>query len=417
MSHPPEQTPTPPAATRQAPLAPVLAWSTALHVVSMLQVFIVPAMAPAMALGLGVSESLVGAQVMLVYTTATAASLYAGSLVVRLGAVRATQLSIATGAVGLALSAIPSVPVVALASVVLGVGYGLINPSTGLLLEAAVTPSRRTFAFSLKQSALPAGGMIAGAMVPGLAVALGWQGPLLLAAAASIVCAALLEIPHRRLWPTAPARLAEPARTSTDVGIVWGSPALRSVCLAVMAISGAQLILTTYLVTLLVQHVGIGLVEAGVALSCLNVGGIVGRVGWGAATPWLRSGTVVLAVMYGIALVLLIAFALATSHWPMVLVYALAFLLGSVIMGSPGIFVSELVRLAPPSQAARAIAGGYVFAFGGAQLGVLLFLIGQQASGTYAAPLWILVLLGAHGFLMSLRAVARLRAPGPQDCA
>jgi MFS family permease len=162
-------------AADRPPLVPVLAWSASQHALSMLQVFVVPAIAPAMAAGLGVTESLVGVQVMLVYVTATIASLYAGSLVVRLGAVRATQLSIATGAAGLALSAIPSLPVIVLASVLLGLGYGLINPATGQMLEAAVSPERRAFAFSLKQSALPLGGVLAGLTAPGLALALGWQ--------------------------------------------------------------------------------------------------------------------------------------------------------------------------------------------------------------------------------------------------
>ncbi len=380
-----------------------------MHTLSMVQVFTVPAIAPAMARGLGLGESLVGVQVMLVYLTATLASLFAGSLVVRLGALRATQLSIATGAAGLALSAVPSAPVVALASVVMGLGYGLINPATGQMLEGAVSPARRAFAFSLKQSALPLGGVLAGLTAPGLALVVGWQGALLMAAAVSLAATALLEIPRR--WLPAEGAVAKTGRRAFgDIGIIWRSPALRNICLGVMAVSGAQLILTTYLVTLLVQHAGMNLVAAGLALAFLNAGGVVGRIGWGALTQWFGSGSAVLALMYGIGAAALLAFVFVTPAWPLALVCALAFLMGSAIMASPGVFVAEVVRLAPQGEAARAIAGSYVFAFGGAQLGVLLFLSGHQAFEGYGATLWLLVILGVLGFLMSIRTLVALRS-------
>lgn len=396
-------------------LVPVLAWSTAMHALSMLQVFVVPSIAPAMARGLGVDESLVGIQVMLVYLTATLASLFTGSLVVRLGAVRATQLSIAAAAFGLALCAVPSVAATAIASVLMGLGYGLINPATGQMVETAVSPERRAFAFSLKQSALPLGGVLAGSTAPGLAVALGWQGTLLLAALASLACAALLERP-RRWFPhqTPTPRPRGAGQPWGDLGIVWHNRPLRNTCLAVTTISGVQLILTTYLVTLLVQHVGLSLVAAGVALACLNIGGVLGRIGWGASTRLVGSGSAVLALMYGIGVAGLLVFAFIQAHWPLGMICALAFLIGSVIMGSPGVFVSEVVRLAPPGQAARAIAGGYVFAFGGAQFGILLFMGTYQALGSYSATLWLLVALGMHGFALSIRALRALRAsPAP----
>lgn len=396
------------------PLAPVLAWATGMHALSMLQVFVVPAIAPAMARGLGVDESLVGVQVMLVYLTATLASLFTGSLVVRLGAVRATQLSIATAALGLALCTVPSVAVTVFASVIMGLGYGLINPATGQMVETAVTAERRAFAFSLKQSALPLGGVLAGSAAPALAVALGWQGTLALAAVASLVCAALLEWPRRR-FPRA-VRAPEPRAGQPwgDIGIVWNSPALRNTCLALLTISGVQLILTTYLVTLLVQYVGLSLVAAGLALAFLNAGGVIGRIGWGASTRFLGSGSAVLALMYGIGVAGLVAFAFMNAQWPLWVICGLAFLLGSVIMGSPGVFIGEVVRLAPPGEAARAIAGAYVFAFGGAQFGVLLFMGAYRMLETYSATLWLMVLMGAHGFLMSLRALAALRAASKQ---
>jgi len=83
------------------------------------------------------------------------ASLFAGSLVVRVGAVRATQLSLVGAATGLGLSAVPSVVVVVFASLLLGAAYGLVNPATGQMLDSGIDPARRGTAFSIKQSAVP----------------------------------------------------------------------------------------------------------------------------------------------------------------------------------------------------------------------------------------------------------------------
>ena len=181
----------------------VLGLSTGVHMLATLQVFTVPAIAPAMATGLGVSESLVGVQVILVYATAMVTSLFAGSLVVRLGALRATQLSVVGAAAALATAAIPSLPVVVIASVMFGASYGLVNPATGQMLESAAPPARRALLFSIKQSAVPFGGILAGVIAPFVTVYVGWQGALLTIAAISVVIALLIEtsrrwFPHRR---------------------------------------------------------------------------------------------------------------------------------------------------------------------------------------------------------------------------
>lgn len=363
-----------------------------------------------MAASLGVTDSLVGAQVILVYLAAMLASLFAGSVVVQLGAMRTTQLSLLGSAVGLGLAAVPSVVVIGLASVMLGASYGLVNPATGQMLESATPPARRAMAFSIKQSALPVGGMLAGVMAPLLAVSLGWQAALWVMACAAVAGALALETKRRWFVFQQPTSGGKRSSAWRDVDVIWSRPALRYTCLAVSAFAGVQLVLTTYIVTILVQHAGIGLVAAGIALSFFNGGGMLGRFGWGLAADAIQSGSRVLAGMFGSGVLLLVAFSFLQAAWPIVLVYGFVAALGAVVVGWAGVFVSEVLRLAPPGEAARVIAGAYVFTFGGALSGLGLFLLGFQLLRDYGATVWILVAMASAGFLLSLKVLAILGA-------
>ena len=327
---------TSPEPSRRRTLA-VLGLSTGVHTLATLQVFTVPAIAPAMAAGIGVSESLVGVQVILVYVAAMITSLFAGSIVVRIGALRAAQLSVLGAAIGLGIAAIPSIAVVVVASLVLGASYGLVNPATGQLLESGAPPARRALLFSIKQSAIPLGGILAGVIAPSLAVSVGWQGALLTVAAASVVVALLTGT--KRRWFPFQRRHTDRAgpRLLRDVGVIWMVPALRYTCLAAATFAGVQLVLTTYLVTLLVEHVGIGLIAAGIGLSFFNGGGIFGRFCWGFASDAIGSGLVVLAGVFGLALVLLTVFPFMTADWSMPLIYGFVTVLGIAAAGTAGV--------------------------------------------------------------------------------
>lgn len=390
-------------------MALVLALSTSLHVLTMTLVFTVPAMAPAISAGLGIDASLVGAQVILVYTAAMLASLRAGTIVMQFGAVRATQLSMLGGTMGLALSAVPSAFVIAVASLVLGASYGLINPSTGQMLEHATNPARRAIAFSIKQSAIPLGGILAGAIAPPLALALGWQGALLAIAAFVALCAAMLGATRPWFPIGAAAGRRGGSHAMGDIDVILKTPVLRYTCLAVAAFAGVQLVLTTYLVTILVHHLELGLPAAGIALSFFNGGGVAGRFWWGFVADTFASGSRVLAVAFGLGVLLLYALPFITAQWPKALVYGFLTALGVAVGGWTGVFVSEVVRLSPAGESARAIAGAYVFTFAGALSGLALFLTGFSLMQSYGATLWLLIAMALVGFVLSLKALGALR--------
>ena len=229
--------------------------TTAIQSLVSMAVLTLPVMAPAVAQALGTSATYTGLYVALVYVGAIFASLAAGNAVARFGAIRVSQGGLVLCAAGLALSALPSMAAIAVGALLIGLGYGPITPASSHLLVRTTPARRMSVVFSIKQTGVPLGGVLAGAIVPGVMLWVGWQAALLVVAAANLVCAALAQPlradldadrdPGRRL---ALGNLAGPLR------LVLSHPALRMLAGCSFAFSITQLSFTAYLVTTWTQR-------------------------------------------------------------------------------------------------------------------------------------------------------------------
>jgi MFS family permease len=81
----------------------------------------------------------------------------------------------------------------ALSAVVLGLAYGPMNPASTVMIARYTPPRLRARVFSLKQTAVPAGGALAGFVTPLVAAAVGWRGAALSIASVCLVLAALIQ--------------------------------------------------------------------------------------------------------------------------------------------------------------------------------------------------------------------------------
>ena len=115
----------------------------------------------------------VGLYIALVYLAAMFASPLGAQVVRRLGPIRSSQLALLCSALGLGLLALPSLAAGTLGALLIGLGYGPITPASSQMLARTTEPRHFSLVFSIKQTGVPLGGVIAGLMVPGL---LGWQG-------------------------------------------------------------------------------------------------------------------------------------------------------------------------------------------------------------------------------------------------
>ena len=407
--------------TPAAPTPPSAWWSltvtTAIQAMVSMALLTLPAMAPAVARALAVPSTLVGAYVALCYFAAMLSSLVGGTLVRRLGAIRVSQLGLGLCAVGLALCALPWLPAVALGALCIGAGYGPITPASSHLLALTTPAHRMSLVFSIKQTGVPAGGMLAGALVPGLSLWLGWQGTLLAVAGVCALCAALaqplraaLDADRQPAQPLALQALFKP------IGMVLGQPSLRALAACSFLFSAVQVSTTAYMVTYLNESLGMTLLAAGAALSVSQLAGVVGRIAWGAVADrglGPRNTLMLLATLMMAGSVLT---ALLQPQWPTLLIWAIVALLGASAIGWNGVYLATVARQAPPGQAGVATGGTLLFTFLGVVCGSPAFGALAGASGSYRIAFAALALPAALalGLLVWRAAQARREPAAPK---
>jgi MFS family permease len=345
-----------------------------------------PVIAPVVAQTLQVSPALVGLYVSVTYAGAMVATLMGGATVARMGAIRVSQWGLVLCAVGLALCAVPWLPAMVLGAVFIGLGYGPITPASSHLLARTTPKAQMSLVFSIKQTGVPLGSMLAGAIVPPLALLIDWQLSMLVVAALCLACAVV----SQRL------RADLDSDRQADLHIRWGSlidpirmvlahRALLTMASCSFMFSMVQLSLTTYLVTFLHDDLSYGLVVAGLALSVTQLGGMGGRVVWGyVADRWLGARRMLLVLASMMALGAL-ASAFLTTDTPHGVVIAILVGFGASAIGWNGVYLAEVARRAPPGMASMATGGTLAFTFLGVVLGPPMFGALSGLFGTYRA--------------------------------
>ncbi|MBC7438209.1 MAG: MFS transporter [Bdellovibrionales bacterium] len=370
---------------------PVSAWLTlaitlAIQAMTSMSLVALPAMAPVVAVALGVSPTLAGVYVAVVYAAGMVSTLAAGAAVARFGAIRVSQSGLVLCAVGLALCAVPSVWVTVLGAVFIGLGYGPITPASSHLLAITTPAHRMSLVFSVKQTGVPLGGALAGAIVPSLMLVAGWQAALLCTGAIALLCAAVAQPLRHTL--DADRQLDKPmalGNLATPVRLVLAHPALLMLAGCSFVFSIAQLSLTSYVVVYMHETLAYGLVYAGFALSLSQLGGVAGRVLWGwVADHWFGARRI-LAVLALVMAVCCGGAVLLQGSTPPVLTLALLFVFGASAIGWNGVYLAEVARQAPPGMASIATGGTLAFTYFGVVLGPPLFGAVSGLFGSYRA--------------------------------
>jgi predicted MFS family arabinose efflux permease len=349
--------------------------------------------APKVAETLNVSPVLIGYQASLTWGVAMVASIYGGNAVLRWGAGSTTQASMALSAVGVALFAVPHVAVIALGSVIAGIGTGIAPAAAAHLLVRYTAPERRNLVFSIKQTGVPVGGVLIALIAPALAVTVGWQWSLATIAAVAIGVMLMVR-PYRQAWDDDRAHAVARGGAFGGVPVVLRQASLRWLSLASVLFSSVQRIVLTFTVLYLVAEGGYGLVEAGIMLSVVQIGGAATRVPWGWLADRLRSG---LTVLYLVCILIIGSSAVLVMlepAWPRALVYLLFFVLGAATVGWNGVFHAECARLSPPGMTSLVASGTAFFVFSGSLIGPSAFAVAYDALGTYSATFSIMVVTG-----------------------
>lgn len=353
-----------------------------------------PVVAPVVAKTLGVSTTYVGIYVGVVYLAAMFSSVLGGAAVKRFGALRLSQGCLLLSATGLALCAIPHPLSMAIGALFIGAGYGPVTPASSHLLIKTTPPERLSLVFSLKQTGVPLGGVLAGLLVPQFEALMGWQWAFVLVGAFCVACAYAVN-PLRQALDNDRDPTVRPSLIKSlinPVRLVWSLKALRTLAFVSFLFAIAQLSLTTYLVTFLFEDLGWALVAAGVALAVTQAAGVVARIIWGwMADNWLGSGSmlIVVAALMAISAGAVPFFTPDTSH---VWLYVVLILLGATAIGWNGVFLAEVARQAPQGQASVATGGTLGFTFFGVLCGPPLFGVAASYFQSYGLSYALLTL-------------------------
>lgn len=382
----------------------LIATTGALTFAAMVAVF-PAAIAPAIGVSLEVSPSLIGIQISLLYFGAMLASLTGGGVNQRLGACRTTQVALGLLATGAALMAIGTLPLFVFSSVLMGLGYGLTNPAASHLLVRFTNKNRRGLVFGIKQTGVPLGGMLAGAVAPALAVAYGWRVAVISVVIPAVLGLILLQR-RRHQWDGDRRRTTTwQAAPFADLMLVWRHQPLRLLAIASFFFSASQLCLTVFTVTLLVEDIHLSLVHAGVILAIVQVVGVIGRMLWGWIADAIGNGLIALLLVNSVSLSGSLLVTQMTQAWPIWLITAALCLFSFGALSWNGVYLSEVARAAPAGAVARISGGALFVTFAGVMVGPTVFTLMQPLIGSYTKTFFLV----AAGTLIGMSLIWRAR--------
>ncbi|NML92890.1 MFS transporter [Novosphingobium olei] len=384
-----------------APLLRVLVLTTLVQVIATAVALALAPIAPRAALGFGIDAHYVGYQISLIYMAGALGSALAGTLLQRHGAYVIEIVTLLLFAAGLVLLATSTLWIGIVASLLIGLGYGLQNPASSQILNAACPPAKRSVVFSIKQAGVPLGAVLASLSLPALDAAFGWQRTLAVAAIVPAALALKLWVDHRDAPHAPAARRSFRANFLAEQRLVWKSRPLLVLSLVGMVYSAAQLSLSAFIVLMLVEDQGWKLATAAAVGGALQASGAAGRVSWGWLADRAGSGFAILALIGLLSTTGLCALPFL-MRLPVFLQVGLLVALGFSLSGWNGVAMSEIARFSPPGMTGQVMGGALVYTFLGVMMGPSSYALLYEVTARYDMTFACIAALTAAGGLASM---------------
>ena len=377
----------------KAPTAAVaLAITLAIQIFTALAATATSVLAPEIARDFGIAPKLIGVFVGLMYAGSMTASLASGGFIDRFGAIRVSQACVLMCAGGVLMvvgaAAMPAMLVLfaTVASVVIGLGYGPITPASSQVLARTAHPSRMALTFSIKQTGVPAGAALAGALLPIVALRVGWHTAFTLVATLGIVIAVVAQSTRTALDAgRIPGRALSIGDVYAPLRHVLRTPALTELALVGFVYAALQVCLLSFLIVYLTETLHYSLVAAGFVLTAANLGGIGGRIGWGAiADSHIAPRTLLALIGMAAGLCAWLTAAFATD-WPAAAIVGVGVVFGATAIGWNGVQLAEVARNSPSGQVGGITGASGFVTFGGVMIGPPTFALISAITDGYRA--------------------------------
>ncbi|MBI3824541.1 MAG: MFS transporter [Candidatus Rokubacteria bacterium] len=349
----------------------------------------IPAIASLIRADLGLTLTQAGSFLSAYYIGPIVMSVPAGTLADTWGVARTLILGQVVIAGGLlAASAAGSYPMVIALLIVAGLGYGMLNPTSTKAAMGWFPPRQRATVVGIKQIGLPAGGVIGAALLPALALAVGWR----LAVAASAALILVMIVASVILYRDPPGEiLARPPGAKSPLRTVLAMRDPWLVGLASLVFAAMQTVWMAFLVLYLEAVVGLPLLVASAYLALAQLAGAMGRIVFGLLSDRVFAGDRRLPLLIAGAGSTLCSIAMAftgpgaSAAW----LVPLVFVFGLVGIGWNGVHHTLMAELAGPAAAGTAVGLGLALSSIGVTAGPPLFGRSVELMGGLYRPAWL----------------------------
>lgn len=389
---------------------PILALISLTHIVGAAAQYGINTFAPFYQHELGLTRAQVGLFFTAFYIGMASFSFAAGWLTDRWGVRKATLIGHTFAGTATVFSSIaPSFGWGFASFLLAGLGYSFLNPAStkGVLIWFQ---RQRATAMGIKQTGVPAGGVVAALIGAPLAVAYGWRVALMGFGVANI----LFGIAFWFLWRQ-PAnaethnRPAVPASGGVQLQMIKSLLALS--CGTALLLVG-QMSLLTYLPLFLKEQLGFSSLIASQWLAVTQTGAMLGRVGWGAISDRLFNGRrkLVLVVIGVVSVTVCLSLSQVPEGISPSVLLPVVFLGGFTMIGYQGVSYSLIGEIAGQSRAGMALGLMITVNALGTVVGTPLFGYVVDTTGAYSFAwlgLAIMVLLGTLNLAIFVKEPAR----------
>jgi len=237
----------------------------------------IPVLAPSISAETGLNPGLIGLYTAILYGGSMISALAGGGFLLRFGALRVSQVCLLVVAIGLLINAPGHLFLLVFGALVIGLGGGPSTPASSQILARYAEPTKAPFIFSIKQTGVPVGGVLAGILLPVFVTSFGWRGALICVAIMAFALAVALQ-PLRSEFDAdrQPRRSLRLTDLRITLSAVLRDGKARLLALGLFAFTGVQLGFASFFISFLTLGLGWTLTESGVAYSISMTSGIVG---------------------------------------------------------------------------------------------------------------------------------------------
>lgn len=363
----------------------ILALASMSHIFGASAQYGINTLAPFYQNDLGLSRAQVGLFFTAFYLAMASVSFVAGLLADRLG-VRKTTLQghVVVGVFTVSASLAPSFTWAFVSFFFAGLGYSFLNPSSSKGVMGWFNRDERAAAMGIKQTGVPAGGVFAAVLAGPLMLIIGWRGALAILGIINVFYGLIFSW----LWHDPAKQRSEAAFTSVTGAVAVAPLDFRNLIPASFSTAillVGQMVLITYVPLYLKECLGVTAFWASQALAVLQVGAIVGRIGWGIVSDRLfkgrRKATLIIIGLLGALLSVILS--LMTRETPVYVLLMTIFFSGLCLVGYQGVSFALIGELAGPTRAGFAIGTMISINSAAAALGTPLFGYFVDHTGSY----------------------------------